>query len=118
MHPKALAAVVGVSIAPEMALWALNNGRREYEEVPEEIKIHNLLFPIFMEEQPDGSHLWPNGQRRVHHFFPFPKPYDFGVFGNTAVAVAEGIQHNSTAIGMQYFWTAGNYCYGCTHTIY
>ena len=108
MHPKALAAVVGVSIAPEMALWALNNGRREYEEVPEEVKIHNLLFPIFMDEQPDGSHLWPNGQRRVHHFFPFPKPYDFGVFGNAAVAVAEGIQHNSTAIGMQYFWKSLN----------
>ena len=108
VNPKATAAIIGVSVLPELALWALNNERREYEEIADEVKIASHLIPMFVDEQPDGSHKWPNGQRRVEHYFPVAKPFDFGVFGNITVAVAEGFQHNSPTIGMQYFWKSMN----------
>ncbi len=108
-NPKKFGAMVGVTIvAPELMLWSLNNERREYEEVPDEIKQLNYLIPIFMDKQPDGSHKWPNGERRVERFLPIPKPYDFGIFGNIATGIAEAFQHNSSTIGMQYAWKSLN----------
>ena len=108
-NPKKFGAMVGITVvAPELMLWSLNNERREYEEVPDEVKQLNYLIPIFVDEQPDGSHKWPNGERRVERFIPIPKPYDFGVFGNIATGIAEAFQHNSSTIGRQYMWKSLN----------
>ncbi len=102
-NPKKFGATVGaIVVAPEIALWTLNNERPEYEEVPEEVKQLNYLIPIFVDDQPDGSHKHPNGMRRVERFIPIPKPYDFGVFANIAVGIMETFQENSSAIGVQY----------------
>ena len=108
-NPKKFGVMVGITVvAPELALWALNNERREYEEVPDEVKQLNYLIPVFMDEQSDGSHKWPNGQRRVERFIPIPKPYDFGVFANIATGIAETFQENSTQIGTSYMWKSLN----------
>ena len=108
-NPKTFGAMVGtVLVAPELTLWSLNNERREYEEVPLEVKQLNYLIPFFEDEKPDGSHKWPNGQRRVKFFFPIPKPYDFGVFANIAVGIVEAFQEKSTAIGLSYMWKSFN----------
>ena len=108
-NPRKFVGMVGATVvAPSLALWSLNNERREYEEVPDEIKQLNYLIPIFEDEKEDGSHKWPNGQRRVKFFFPIPKPYDFGVFGNTAVAIAEGFQEKSPMMGLSLFFKSLN----------
>ena len=96
---KKFGATVGlVVVAPEIALWTLNNERPEYEEVPQETKQLNYLIPFFEQDKPDGSHKHPNGMRRVEWFLPIPKPYDFGVFANIAVGIMEAFQENSSPI--------------------
>ena len=61
-----------------------------------------------MEEKADGSHKWPNGQRRVKFFFPIPKPYDFGVFANLTIGMVEGVQEASPGIGFTYMMKSLN----------
>ncbi len=108
-NPIKFGGMIGATVvAPELMLWALNNERREYEEVPDEVKQLNYLIPWFMDEQPDGSHKWPNGQRRVERFIPIPKPYDFGVFANMATGILESIQESSPGIGATYAWKSLN----------
>ena len=106
---KKFGATVGlVVVAPEIALWTLNNERPEYEEVPQETKQLNYLIPFFEQDKPDGSHKHPNGMRRVEWFLPIPKPYDFGVFANIAVGIMEAFQENSSPIGLQYMYKSLN----------
>ena len=108
-NPKKFGAMVGLTVvAPSLGLWALNNERREYEEVPDEIKHLSYLIPFFEDEKEDGSHLWENGQRKVKFFFPVPKPYDFGVFGNIAVSIAEMFQEKSPGIGLSLMFKSLN----------
>ena len=89
---KKFGSMVGLTVvAPALGLWALNN-----------------LIPFFEDEKDDGSHLWENGQRKVKFFFPLPKPYDFGVFGNVAVAIAEMFQEKSPGIGISMMFKSLN----------
>ena len=106
---KKFGSMVGLTVvAPALGLWALNNERREYEEVPDEVKQLSNMIPIFEDEKDDGSHLWENGQRKIKFYFPLPKPYDFGVFGNIAIAIAEMFQEKSPGIGISMMFKSLN----------
>ena len=100
--------VGGVIVAPEIALWTLNNARPEYDEVPEEVKQLNYLIPFFADEQPDGSHKHRNGMRKIDYFIAIPKPYDFGIFANIATGILESVQENSSPLGAQYIFKSFN----------
>ena len=108
-NPVKFGLAVGMGVVlPELMLWSINNQRREYEEVPDEVKQLNYLIPIFEDEKADGSHKWPNGQRRIKFFFPIPKPYDFGVFANVTIGIIEGVQEASPGIGFNYIMKSLN----------
>ena len=102
-NPKKATAVIGVAIvAPEITLWTLNHEHREFKEVPDSVKQLNYLIPMYMRERKDGSHLWEDGTRKVEEFVAIPKPYDFGVFGNIATAILEGVWTTSPGVATQY----------------
>lgn len=105
---KAAAMTMGTVVLPELALWTINNEFKEYEEVPDGVKVQNFMIPMFK----DWTHAeqWATGQRddmpEIDHFFPIPKPYDYGVFGNAASALMEAIKRNDPKYGVEYALTA------------
>jgi hypothetical protein len=106
-HPKKALPMIGLTIvAPELYFWNLNHNHREYRDVPDEVKMLNYLFPIYVREQADGSHLHEDGTRKVEEFAAIPKPYDFGVFANIATAILEGVWTKSPGVATQYIGTA------------
>tara|TARA_R100000482_G_C5115913_1_gene143044 strand:- start:153 stop:1388 length:1236 start_codon:yes stop_codon:yes gene_type:complete len=92
----------GFVVGPEIMFHLRNRDLPEYQDVPDEVKQLNLLYPIFEEPKEDGSHLHMDGSRKVKHFFALPKPYDFGVFGNIATGIYEGIMKKSPGVAAEY----------------
>jgi len=99
---KFAAGVTTTLVAPEILLWTLTNETPEYEELDDDIKLLNYVIPIYEDTKADGSHLRPDGTRRIKTFFLVPKPYDFGVFPNMARGILEGIQEGSPEIAFKY----------------
>jgi len=104
-NPKKSIPMLGATIvAPELGLWHMLNGRKEYEELPDEIKQLNYTIPLFQEDVGDGTHLYEDGTRRIKDFILIPKPYDFGVFANVATAIVEGFKKNTPIVTAEYAW--------------
>ncbi len=101
-NSRALFAVGATVIAPELTLHHMNRDLPEYQDVPDEVKMLNYLIPFYEDDKNDDSHLHPDGTRKVKHFMAIPKPYDFGVFGNIATGIYEGIMKKSPGIAMDY----------------
>jgi len=101
-NARALIAVGATVVGPELTLHHMNRELPEYQDVPDEVKMLNYLIPVFEEEKADNSHLHIDGTRKVKHFTAIPKPYDFGVFGNIATGIYEGIMKKSPGIAMDY----------------
>ena len=80
-QPKRAAAVITATIvAPEIALYHINNKHKEYSLVPNQVKQLNYLIPNYTVDE--------NGQKILDPDLPFyaiPKPYDLGVFAPRAV---------------------------------
>jgi hypothetical protein len=107
---KFAAGVTATIVVPELVFWALANETPEYEELSEDIKLLHYTIPVYMEDQPDGSHIrvLPDGtrQRKIKHFFLIPKPYDLGAFANIARGIAEAIQEGSPQLVVDYFFAS------------
>tara|TARA_R100000655_G_scaffold7379_1_gene19974 strand:+ start:3737 stop:7915 length:4179 start_codon:yes stop_codon:yes gene_type:complete len=104
-QPKKAAGVIAASVvAPEILLWNLNHEYREYRDVPDEVKMLNYLFPVYVREQRDGSHLHEDGTRKIDEFIAVPKPYDFGLFANIATAMLEAVYTKSPGVATQYMY--------------
>ena len=99
---KAATAITTTIVLPEVALWSLNNGRPEWEELPDEIKQLNYTIPIFKDDIGDNTHLHGDGTKKIDYFFLVPKPYDFGIFANIATAILEGFRKNSPPVAFEY----------------
>ena len=99
---KFTAGVTATLVAPEILLWTLTNETPEYEDLDEDIKLLNYVIPIYEDTKPDGSHLRPDGTRRIRTFLLIPKPYDFGVFPNIARGILEAFQEGAPEIALQY----------------
>ena len=89
-------------VGPEMIFHLRNRDLPEYQDVPDEVKMLNLLIPKYMETKEDGSHLHMDGSQKVEFFYAIPKPYDFGVFGNVATAIYEGVMKKSPGLAAEY----------------
>ena len=106
-QPKKAIPVLGAAIvAPEIILWNLNHKHREYNNVPDEVKMLNYLIPMYVKERKDGSHLHEDGTRKVEEFIAVPKPYDFGIFANIATAMLEAVRTKSPGVAFQYMATS------------
>ena len=99
---KFAAGVTATLVAPEILLWTLTNETPEYEELDDDIKLLNYVIPIYEDTLADGSHLRPDGTRRIKTFLLIPKPYDFGIFPNIARGILEGIQEGSPEVTFNY----------------
>ena len=99
---KFAAGVTATLVAPEILLWTLTNETPEYESLDDDIKLLNFVIPIYEDEKPDGTHLRPDGTRKIKTFFLVPKPYDFGIFPNMARGILEAIQEGAPEIVYQY----------------
>lgn len=99
---KAAKAISATVILPELILWHLNNGRQEWEELPDEVKQLNYTVPFFKDDIGDGSHLNSDGTKKIDYFFLIPKPYDFGIFANITTAILEGFRKNSPPVAAEY----------------
>ena len=99
---KFAAGVTATLVAPEILLWTLTNETPEYEELDDDIKLLNYVIPIYEDTVADGSHLRPDGTRRIKTFLLIPKPYDFGIFPNIARGILEGIQEGSPEVTFNY----------------
>ena len=99
---KFTAGVTATLVAPEILLWTLTNETPEYEDLDEDIKLLNYVIPIYEDTKPDGSHLRPDGTRKIRTFLLIPKPYDFGVFPNIARGILEAFQEGAPEIALQY----------------
>ena len=102
VNTRAVIAVGGTIVAPELLLHMRNRDLPEYQDVPDEVKQLNYLIPWYEDETEDGSHLHPDGTRKVKFFTAIPKPYDFGVFANIATGIYEGIMKKSPGIALDY----------------
>ena len=102
INTRALIALGAVVVGPEMMFHLTNRDLPEYQDVPDEVKMLNLLIPVYEENKKDGSHLHMDGSRKVKHFFAIPKPYDFGVFGNLATGIYEGVMKKSPGVAAEY----------------
>ena len=94
--------VLATLVAPEILFWSLTNETPEYESLDEDIKLLNYVIPIYEDTKPDGSHLRPDGTRRIKRFFLIPKPYDFGLFPNIARGMLEAFQEGAPEIVLNY----------------
>ena len=107
---KFAAGVAATVVVPELIFWTLANETPEYQELSEDIKLLHYTIPVYMEDQPDGSHLrtMPDGstQRKIKHFLLIPKPYDLGAFANIARGIVEGVQEGNPALIVQYFFAS------------
>ena len=107
---KFAAGVAATVVVPELVFWTLANETPEYQELSEDIKLLHYTIPVYMEDQPDGSHLrmMPDGstQRKIKHFYLIPKPYDLGAFANIARGIVEGVQEGNPQIIVQYFFAS------------
>ena len=101
-NSRALFAVGATIVTPELTFHHMNRELPEYQDVPDEVKMLNYLIPIYEDDTNDDSHLHPDGTRKVKFFTAIPKPYDFGVFGNIATGIYEGIMKKSPGIAMDY----------------
>lgn len=101
-NARALIAVGATVIVPELTLHHMNRELPEYQDVPDEVKMLNYLKAVFEKEKADNSHLHADGTRKVEYFIAIPKPYDFGVFGNIATGIYEGIMKKSPGVAMDY----------------
>jgi len=101
-NSRALFAVGATIITPELTFHHINRELPEYQDVPDEVKMLNYLIPFYEEDTDNNSHLHADGTRKVKHFMAIPKPYDFGVFGNVATGIYEGIMKKSPGIAMDY----------------
>ena len=79
-----------------------SNETPEYEELDDDIKLLNYVIPIYEDTKADGSHLRPDGSRRIKTFFLVPKPYDFGIFPNMARGILEAVQEGAPEIALNY----------------
>tara|TARA_Y100000593_G_scaffold7707_1_gene14340 strand:+ start:2841 stop:7256 length:4416 start_codon:yes stop_codon:yes gene_type:complete len=102
LNARALGAIGAVVVAPELTLHIRNRDLPEYQDVPDEVKMLHYLWPVYEEDKADGSHLHADGTRRVKYFNAVPKPYDFGVFGNIATGIYEGIMNKSPGLAVSY----------------
>ena len=102
VNGRAIVAVSATVVAPEMLFHLSNRDLPEYQDVPDEIKMLNFLWPIYEDPKEDGSHLHMDGSQKVKYFFAVPKPYDFGVFGNVATGIYEGIIKKSPGLAAEY----------------
>ncbi len=102
INTRSLLFMGGFVVGPEIMFHLRNRDLPEYQDVPDEVKQLNLLYPVFEEPKEDGSHLHMDGSRKVKHFFALPKPYDFGVFGNIATGIYEGIMKKSPGVAAEY----------------
>ena len=89
-------------VGPEMLFHLRNRDLPEYQDVPDEVKMLNFLWPIYEDPKEDGSHLHMDGSQKVKYFFAVPKPYDFGVFGNVATGIYEGVMKKSPGLATEY----------------
>jgi len=96
--------VLATIVAPELLFWSLTNETPEYEALDDDIKLLNYVIPIYEDTKTDGSHLRPDGTRKIKTFFLMPKPYDFGAFANIARGIAESIQEGAPEIAVNYFY--------------
>ena len=107
---KFAAGVAATVVVPELIFWTLANETPEYQELSEDIRLLHYTIPVYMEDQPDGSHLrtMPDGstQRKIKHFLLIPKPYDLGAFANIARGIVEGVQEGNPALIVQYFFAS------------
>jgi hypothetical protein len=94
--------VMATIVAPELLFWSLTNETPEYEGLDDDIKLLNYVIPIYEDTKVDGSHLRPDGTRRIKTFFLVPKPYDFGAFANIARGIMEAIQEGAPEIAVNY----------------
>ena len=101
---KAIAVIFTGVVLPEILLWNLNHEYREYRDVPDEVKMMNYLYPNYVNEKADGSHLHEDGTRKVEEFLAIPKPYDFGLFANAATAIMEAVYTKSPGVMTQYLY--------------
>ena len=88
---RVVATIGATIVAPEIYLYYTNRDIRQYKELDERIKQLNYCIPTFKD---DGA---------FDGFIFIPKPYDLGVFANTAVALLKGVEKNSVGIGVNYF---------------
>ena len=97
-QPKRAAAVITATIvAPEIALYHLNNKHKEYSLVPNQVKQLNYLIPNYTVDE--------NGQKILDPDLPFyaiPKPYDLGVFANVATGLIDGMYKKSNGVTAKY----------------
>ena len=97
-QPKRAAAIITSTIvAPEIALYHLNNQHKEYSQVPNQVKQLNYLIPNYTTDE--------NGKKILDPELPFyaiPKPYDLGVFANVATALMDGMYKNSNGVTAKY----------------
>lgn len=96
--------ITATIVAPELLFWSLTSETPEYEALDDDIKLLNYVIPIYEDTKSDGSHLRPDGTRKIKTFFLMPKPYDFGAFANIARGIAESIQEGAPEIAVNYFY--------------
>ena len=106
VNTRALLYVGGTIVAPELLLHMHNRDLPEYQDVPDEVKMLNYLWPNYVDEKEDGSHLHSDGTRKVEYFMAMPKPYDFGFFANVATGIYEGVMKKSPGMAADYIMTS------------
>ena len=102
VNGRALFALGITVVGPEMLFHLRNRDLPEYQEVPDEVKMLNFLIPKYMDVKEDGTHLHLDGTQKVEFFYAIPKPYDFGVFGNIATGIYEGVMKKSPGLAAEY----------------
>ena len=97
-QPKRAAAVISATIvAPEIALYHINNKHKEYSQVPNQVKQLNYLIPNYITDE--------NGKKILDPELPFyaiPKPYDLGIFANIATGLMDGMYKKSSGVTAKY----------------
>ena len=94
---KAATIAGGVFVAPEIAMWTMLNGRDEYEELSNEVKMMNYIYPIYKDGEVDA-----NGEAVIDHFILIPKPFDYQFAPNVAIAILEAVKKNDAGGGLEY----------------
>jgi hypothetical protein len=94
---KSSAIIGGIFVAPEVAMWTLLNGREEYEELSDEFKMMNYVFPVLKEDEFNED-----GQRAIDYFIAWPRPFDYQFAPNIARGILESVKRKNPGTGIQY----------------
>jgi hypothetical protein len=101
---KVIAKVGAFVILPELISHGLLKGFDEYEQLPDEIKMMNYVFPDY-EDWGKAWDYWSfqsDEKPKIKGLILATKPYDYAFYGNLLLAIWESIDKGNPSIGLDY----------------